>query len=205
MNKTLLLLLTFLMFLSASKVNADEEEWNYGIKMGVNLNKYDSPEIYYFYSAKRGLHFSFFCTKNYDRFRFQPGVMFIQKISTLEKYKDMVYTNSDHILSFLEIPIELSYKIVDTKIVDVYFNLEPYLGYCLKAVSRKDAKYTDLSIGRNNNSDLFYTNFGVRLGLGFMVSRFEPYFSYDLGLKDMSPSEGELTNKGFSFGIAFHF
>lgn len=205
MRKCQFFIIAFLMFLCVNRSQAQDNTHNYGVKMGINYNKYRSSEIYYYYKAKRGLHISFFYAKNYDDFRIQPSVMFIQKVSTLEKYKEMKHSVYDHILSFIEVPFEFSYKVVDFKLLAVRVNFEPYIGYCLKAIKRDESKYEELSVGRNDKDALSPINAGLRIGLSFEISRFEPYFCYDIGLKDISPYDGKLTNNGASMGIAFHF
>jgi hypothetical protein len=130
------LLLTFI--LAAAATITFSQTINFGVKAGVNLSTLSESGLPYQIDNKNitGYHAGIIADFGFQQFSIQPGLFFITKGSS---YPGMIADNTGNTakmtttlkLNYLELPVNLLYKLRASPGVKVYLGGGPYLGYGL--------------------------------------------------------------------------
>ncbi|QZT37327.1 PorT family protein [Halosquirtibacter xylanolyticus] len=216
--KKISLFLTVLCLVMLSNLAQAQDYNGFGFKAGLNFNniKYEGDS-----DMKLGFHIGGYYTFEVESFRFQPGLSFVQRgakgsVTTVYTTTDVggnrISTREvesgdvDMILNYLEIPVNISYKVLDFNQGNSALSIfvEPSLGFCLSGKLKYEDSSDDFEIGSDDTDDIKTINFGIKLGASVQVGKFEPYIGYDLGLNDITPASQDMMNRGFYLGVAYN-
>ena len=208
MKKILFPLLILSMLISVIPSYAVNNDGNVGIKVGLNLNTFDFKQNYIPIRQdgfdNKGFHIGTFYTVEGWTFRFQTGMMFIQR--GCETY--IMTETYNQTLNYLQVPFEVSLKLINfNRPGGLRLNVEPHIGFCLGATQESGTESIPLKIGSNASSDnISPFDLGVSLGISIDLGPVEPYIAYDLGVCDIDPDkESKVKNRSINLGMAFHF
>ncbi|MDC1107394.1 porin family protein [Prolixibacteraceae bacterium] len=212
------LFLTVLCLVVLSNLAQAQDYNGFGFKAGLNFNNVKSDVDS---DMRLGFHIGGYYTFEVESFKIQPGLSFVQRGA--KGYVTTVYTATDvggnilsrsevkdgdihMILNYLEIPVNISYKVLDfnqgNNALSIF--VEPSLGFCLSGKLKYEDSSDDFEIGSDDTDDRKTINLGVKLGASVQVGKFEPYIGYDFGLNDITPSRGDMMNRGFYLGVAYN-
>ncbi|MCT4673896.1 MAG: PorT family protein [Prolixibacteraceae bacterium] len=210
MKKIVSLLVLMLTLFSIENVSAQND--TFGVRAGANYTRSTSTVQNANFSYFWGFHVGAFYTIEKGNCRLQPGMMFFKQ-GTAHRvyYLGGSEPEEDTALEFnyIEIPLEFSYKVYAFNGGAIRLNVEPHLGFCLKAIynDHKAKKEELIEVGKKMNDEdmgIEEKNFGVRLGTSLQLGMFEPYIGYDLGLSDIMMGPNDMYMEGLYFGLSLH-
>jgi Outer membrane protein beta-barrel domain len=192
---------------------------NFGIKAGGNLSTLTESGDPYVTNNKNltGFHAGVIADIEFQRFSIQPGLFFIAKGAT---YPGKVVDNMGHVinenltikLNYLQLPVNLLYKLHAAPGVKAYFGAGPYLGYGLSA----SAVYPDLNgpIGTYSYRNISFGSAGYKnpdYGINFIAGlelkkRITIDLNYSLGLGNiLRSSDFEMKNRSLGLSVGYFF
>lgn len=204
-------LLLMLMLLSIFTIQAQNKS-SLGIKIGMHSTKLSVPLEGEDTDYLSGVHVGAFYSMEFGKCRLQPGLIYVRRggSKTVQNVAAIVTTQKIEQrskLNYVEIPLELSYKIVEFEKCNIRLSAEPYLGFALSGKFKSGDEETMIKIGEENgaiNGDLRDKNYGVRVGASLQFGMFEPYAGYDIGLGDVIYGPSVAYSNGLYFGLALH-
>lgn len=210
MKKTGSLLLMF-MLLTISTIQA-QNKGSFGVKIGMHSTKLSVPLEDEDTNYLSGIHIGAFYSMEFGKCRLQPGLIFVRRgnSKTVKNVSMVITTPQTEVrskLNYVEIPLELSYKILDFEKCNIRLSAEPYLGFALSGKIEYEDQKEMVRIGEENGAidgSLRDKNFGVRIGTSIQFGMFEPYAGYDIGLADVIYGPNVAYINGFYLGLALH-
>ncbi|MCT4673895.1 MAG: PorT family protein [Prolixibacteraceae bacterium] len=195
-------LLALFMLVSVGMSQAQNNS-NFGVKAGLNFNKYITDTDFADIESLTGFHVGIFYTIESNNFRVQPGLEFVQRGSkVIPKLMPLTVKQT---LNYIDIPLDCSYKIADLNGTAIRLNVSPRLGFCLSGKNKVGDEKESIKIGSDKDSDeVKGVDFGVKFGGSVQFGQIEPYVGYDLGLVNISNGGDEVKNGSFYLGVAFH-
>ncbi|MDP8221581.1 MAG: porin family protein [Candidatus Stygibacter frigidus] len=224
MKQSKSIVLIGLILLSSSLLFSDGIT-NIGIKGGLNLTNFsisgdtsDDPEFLDYHSRLDFCLGGFLEYEIEQKMFLQPEILYTRKGATHEFHGGVtvngqaIYdgTNKgDHIVSYLQIPILLKYRISDK----IGLLTGPSIGILLSHIEKLhfDGEYLGQSYSHDYEEDFNeYTNstdFSLVIGGEYCLNKFVLDLRYDLSLSTLSKEEGEnnFKNRVFSFLIGYKF
>jgi hypothetical protein len=224
MNK---LLLTFSLVLLTTFSFA--QTFDFGIKAGVNLSTasvsgpppvsiYDHPDHQY----KTGFQAGVTADIGFQHFSIQPGLFFITKG---EKFREdlafliggqpnSTYETVSTNFNYLELPVNLLYKLQAAPAVRIYAGGGPYLGYGLSGKTtvhvRGDETHdsqANAPFGSENTSEYKSLDYGANFIAGVALKKhFTVDLNYSLGLRNIAWTPGNgLKNRTLGLSVGYLF
>jgi hypothetical protein len=197
------------------------QSFNLGVKAGVNLSNLAFSGTGYNLGNQNttGFHAGLIADIGFQQFSIQPGLFFITK-GTKSTYS--IENNSEQnagtetlktTLNYLELPINLLYKIQVAPIAKVYLGGGPYLGYGLSA---SNEEFTTPASGPTSHSSLSFgggfphyrnPDYGVNFIAGIeMAKRFTIDLNYSVGLGNLAyPANAKLQNRSAGLSVGYWF
>lgn len=146
-----------------------------------------------------------------ESFYFQPGLLFSTKGSKSETENSGVTTTTTTNVSWLEIPLNLGYRI-DAGGAKINLGVGPYVGFGLGGKIKAEAAgieiETDVEFGDDDNSTLRGFDYGVNIGAGVEFSNFAINAQYGLGLANLRPkgdSDNSAKNGVIGISVGYFF
>jgi hypothetical protein len=222
MNKLLLTLsLVFLTTFSFAQT------LNFGVKAGVNLStiSFTDPLPNYAFDAqnKTGFQAGVVANIGFQHFDIQPGLLFItkgQKFTeeesiTLNSQNYSYHNTGSERFNYLELPVNLLYKIQVAPGTKIYAGGGPYLGYGLSGTTidhltgSQTSNYTGgVTFGNDEAKDDYKLfDYGVNFTAGVqLIKHFTIDLSYALGLKNINWTPGgDLKNRSLALSVGYLF
>lgn len=192
----------------------------YGIRGGLNLADISLKASGIGIDAtnmKPGFHIGAFMDHLLSNtFAFETGLMLETKGSkikgsTIGGASGEAVTN----IWYLDIPINLKAS-YDLGGVGIYGLFGPYIGVALSAKDKYTGSFVDLSgmkeydnkIGNSDTDDLKRMDFGLTMGAGVEIDKFQFGAGYDLGLANIQPggdSDNFIKNRVFKISAGLMF
>jgi|ERR1700744_5166168 len=194
---------------------------NLGVKAGANLSNLAFSGVGYNLGNQytTGFHAGLVADIGFQQFSIQPGLFFITK-GTM--YTDSLINNLGQkagtqtlktTLNYLELPVNLLYKIQAAPKAKIYLGGGPYLGYGL---SGSNEEYTTPASGPTSHSSLSFgggfphyrnPDYGVNFIAGIeMAKRFTFDLNYSLGLGNLVyPAGAKLQNRSMGLSVGYWF
>jgi hypothetical protein len=203
MKKTLLTL-----FLTAATVITFAQTINFGIKGGLNLSE--------LYRGKTGLfQGSFIAGFNaggivdigFQSFSIQSGIFYSTKgekvALTLVSGNQTTMTSSayDSKFNYIEVPINLLYKIKIVPGINIHLGGGPYFGYGVSETISVNNKAIPLNDNKFSNKN---PDYGVNFIAGAEINRFVIDAGYGLGLANIAYNS-TLENRVISLSVGYLF
>jgi len=139
-------------------------------------------------------------------FFFQPGVSFSTKGFKYEETLLGTTTTLKSSLNYLDIPLNLMYKIRATENLGVLVLAGPNLGLGLSGKYDDGTEKTDVKFGSAEDDDLKALDFGLNFGAGVEFGKFQITAQYGLGLSNLSTqTDASAKNNVLSFNVAYFF
>jgi hypothetical protein len=219
MNK-LLLTLTLVLLTTFSFA----QTFNYGIKAGLNLSTTAFNVSYPNYVVdpqnKTGFRVGVVGDITFQHFIIQPGLLFITKgykfsdeFSYSNNYQSYSYhqTGSEK-FNYLELPVNLLYKIQATPTAKIYAGGGPYTGYALSGSttsqttgSQTSDYHGNLTFGNDHTKDDFKLfDYGVNFIAGIELKKhYTIDLNYSLGLRNIDwTTDDNINIKNRSLGLS---
>ena len=225
------IILLFFVFAILSSVEAQVRP---GVKLGLNFNnvigdyigtdqrsdKSGDPDNFHLIQGFQvGLILD--CPIN-ETIAIQPGAKFVSR-GFNDKYTSNGKVERKFTLYYLQVPVNVQYRLNVGEQMNVLFQAGPYGGYGLfgrQKYTRK-GKSQDLSdsskkitFGNGTADDIYKAfDYGVGAGVGFEFYNFQIMAEYELGLYKMTFNKSipsakynvHMQNHGFSFTLAYVF
>jgi len=218
MKKSILLTTLFIAMISAG---SHAQTFNFGVKAGVNLSKWEISGSGQSVSTQNltGFHVGGVADVKFGSFSVQPAVLFTTKGGS-QTTEDTQGVSSDNgsayvktRLKYLEIPLNLLYRVKVWQ-GDVFFGGGPYVAFGLSGKSTADANFggqqshlsQDLKFG-GAEDELATPETGVNALIGYQLKK-GPVISagYGWGLSNtLHGDAAKLKNKGFEFSLGYFF
>lgn len=195
------LLLVSVIVLFALTINAQVK---FGLKAGLNIanQKFTSSGITISGDSKIGFMAGAFLEAGSPNFVFQPGVLFSQKGMKMSQGGSTAKLT----LNYLDVPLNLVYKINASEDVKVLLLAGPTISFGLSGKGKIGSEETDIKFGSGNDADYKSMDLGLSIGGGIEVSSFQLGLNYTFGLSNTS-NDSNITAKNnvltFSVGILF--
>ena len=189
----------------------------FGIKAGLNLSSQSLKSSSFNMDGENlvGFHLGGILDIGYDNFSIQPGLFFTTKgekitsqlLNSQGENAGVALTKVK--LNYLEMPVNLLYKIKVNEASSVFFGGGPYIGYGLSGTVSANDNSSKLNFGNNNDPNTGnYRNpdYGINFTGGVDINNITVGVNYGLGLSNLSYAQGAtLHNKvlGFSLGYLF--
>jgi hypothetical protein len=175
-----------------------------GIKGGVNFANmsFSSSGMNFSPKSITGFHFgpvAEFQLQN--SLYFNTGLLFSLKGF---KFEAQSVSATDK-LNYLEIPLNLAYKLSINETSDFLIQAGPYLGYALHGTEKVNGESTNIAFGDGGMKRIDY---GIGIGAGVEFSSIVVSVNYEFGLanlNDDSTTEGTVKNKVFQISLAYMF
>ena len=189
---------------------------SYGVRGGLNLADVslkasgigiDASNI------KPGFHIGAFMDHSLTNiFAFETGLMLETKGSKIKANK-IGGTTGEAVTNiwYLDIPINLKAS-YDLGGVGIYGLFGPYVGFALSAKDKYTGDFKDLegvseydnNIGSSDDDDLKRMDFGLAMGAGVEIDKFQFGLGYNLGLANIQPggdSDNFVKNRVFKISV----
>ncbi len=201
---------------------------SFGVKAGANLSTVaynGAPPTSYIYVGSNqnrvGYQFGATADVEFKHFSIQPELFFITKGG---KYTEefefpnnnqpfVVHESGNTKVNYLELPINLLYKMQATPAVKIYAGGGPYMDYSLSGkfgqhVTEPTTTYDNqgnISFGNDHNKDDKRINYGINFIIGTELNKhFTIDLNYSLGLTSVA---WDITdrNRTTALSIGYHF
>ncbi|WP_426671336.1 porin family protein [Mucilaginibacter sp. McL0603] len=211
------LLLTFPLVLITTFSFA--QTFNLGIKGGVNLSTvaFSGPALNFTgdNQNRAGYQVGVTADVGFQHFSIQPGLFFITKggkyieefdyVSNSQTYVEHVVGNTKY--NYLELPVNLLYKLRAAPGVKIYAGGGPYMDYSLSGTSTQHVTgsttydyHGDISYGSDHNKDDKRINYGINFIAGVELKKhFTIDLNYSLGLTSIAWG---ITDKNRTVGLS---
>ncbi|MDC1106043.1 porin family protein [Prolixibacteraceae bacterium] len=219
MKKIIFVLLIIGLMISSGIIKAQNPS-GFTFKAGMNFDKYKAKSIVDLdYKSISSYHLGTYYSFQVKQARIQTGLTFVRRggeeivskdielnYNNETAYTYVEETSTKIYLNYLEIPLNLSFKLINFSDKGDGINLfmEPALGFCLYGEMKSGENDSDIEIGSEDTDDIKPLNISFKFGASIKLKHLEPYVGYDMGLTDITPQAGTIKNSGFYFGIAYN-
>lgn len=205
-------LLLTLCLVSATMTISFAQSFNFGIKAGLNLsNQSVNPPNPWSTKNLTGFHAGVIADIAIKNVSIQPGIFFTTKGEiTLENLKQLTGQGGTYdakeVLNYIEVPVNLLYKIKATPAVKIYFGGGPYLAYGISGHGTEAGAFPTYTVHFDSNG---YKNpdYGVDFVAG--VELFKKLLidvNYDLGLGNLSRvNDVTIRNRVIGVSVGYLF
>lgn len=205
-------LLLTLCLVSATMTISFAQSFNFGIKAGLNLsNQSVNPPNPWSTKNLTGFHAGVIADIAIKNVSIQPGIFFTTKGEiTLENLKQLTGQGGTYdakeVLNYIEVPVNLLYKIKATPAVKIYFGGGPYLAYGISGHGTEAGAFPIYTVHFDSNG---YKNpdYGVDFVAG--VELFKKLLidvNYDLGLGNLSRvNDVTIRNRVIGVSVGYLF
>jgi hypothetical protein len=213
-------ILTFLLATATTFIFA--QTINFGVKAGVNLSTITSSDGTYHIDNKNttGYHAGVIADIGFQQFSIQPGLFFITKGSS---YPGLFADNTGNTakmttilkLNYLELPVNVLYKLQALPGVRIYLGGGPYLGYGLSGSwkypnpSGPLGSYSHRNVSFGTDTLLDYKNpdYGINFITGVELKRrFTIDLNYSLGLGNIRWDQAaKIRNRSMGISLGYLF
>lgn len=205
------LLLTICLVL-ASIITCFAQSFNFGVKAGLNLsNQSMNPSNASSTKNLTGFHAGVIADIGVKDISIQPGLFFTTKGEvTPENLKQLTGQggtyNAKEVLNYIEVPVNLLYKIRTAPAVKIYFGGGPYLAYGISGHGTEAGAFPTYTVHFDSNG---YKNpdYGVNLVVGGeLFKKLLIDVNYDLGLDNLSRVDGQtIRNRVIGVSVGYLF
>ena len=196
--------LSFLIVALLAVTTAVNAQMSYGVKAGLNLSNMYGKGIHDD-NAKPGFHVGL--TADYD-FSYNVGLQTGLEFNT-KGYKvkggGLEYTQNS---MYLQLPVHLAYKVDVTPGTTVALHAGPYLAYGVGGeVSLKagDWEGSSTKVFGDGASQLKRFDFGLGIGVDFVLTQFVVGLGWDMGLTDLSNVGSARKNQNAYLSLGYKF
>jgi len=222
MNK-LLLTLSLVLFTTFSFA----QTFNLGVKAGVNLSTTAFSTTYPNYAVdpqnRTGFQVGVVEDINFQHFTIQPGLFFITKggkftdeYSISDNYQSYSYhTTGTDKFNYLELPVNVLYKVQASSLAKIYAGGGPYAGYALSGsvISQLTGSQTtnyneSLAFGSDHTKDEYKLfDYGVNFIAGVEIKKhYTIDLNYSLGLRNIAwTTEDNIKNRSLGLSVGYLF
>ncbi len=205
-------LLLTLCLVSATVSACFAQSINFGIKAGLNLsNQSVNPPNTWGTKNLTGFHAGVIADIGLKNVSIQPGLFFTTKGEvTPENLKQLTGQggtyNAKEVLNYIEMPVNLLYKIKTAPAVKIYFGGGPYLAYGISGHGTEAGAFPTYTVHFDSNG---YKNpdYGVNFVAG--VELFKNVLidaNYGLGLGNLSRAYGQtIRNRVIGVSVGYLF
>ena len=216
------LLLTFPLVLITTFSFA--QTFDFGIKAGANLSTlpYDgsAPNFSFDHQNKIGFQAGVTADIGFQHFSIQPGLFFITKGEKFTENLSALTGDDTHgtgstKFNYLEVPVNLLYKLRAAPMLKIYAGGGPYLGYGLSGTtilhittgSTTSNYQGGASFGSDNNNEYKLLDYGINFIAGVQLKKhFTVDLNYSLGLRNISWSSGnDFKNRTLGLSVGYLF
>jgi hypothetical protein len=200
-------LLTLCLFAATITISF-AQSFNFGIKAGLNLsNQSINPSGPVDTKNLTGFHAGVIADIGLKNFSIQPGLFFTTKGEVtpvnlkLLTGEDQGTFNAKEVLNYIEVPVNLLYKIKAAPMVKIYFGGGPYLAYGISGHGTEAGAFPTYTVHFNSDG---YKNpdYGVNFVAGSeLFKKILIDVNYGLGLGNLSREEG-LTIRNRVIGVS---
>jgi len=138
-----------------------------------------------------------------ENFILQPGIIYSTKGS---KYS-VTGTDMQIAPTYLEIPVNGVYKF-GTGSLKAFLSAGPYFAFGIGGSYETPGESSDISYGSGDNDDLKPFDFGLNLGGGLEIDKFQISVQYGLGLTNLAPdpsNDNETKVRVIGISMAYLF
>ena len=203
----------FLFIIGAFFATTANAQFGFGVKGGVtvssmNIDVFPDTATDFTYGYNAGIFFRF----GSSLFAFQPEIMFVSRGAQLNDKSSDWYQQFN--MNYIDVPLLLRIG-VDLKVVELYFNLGPYVGYMMSA-KVKDRTFNeetnqwvknDYSYDFNNSAIESRWDGGVVMGVGARILMVIFEVRYNTGLVNVGDNSVYNSSKhkylNVSLGVQF--
>ncbi len=203
------------------------QTFNLGVKAGVNLSTTAFSTTYANYAVdpqnRTGFQVGVIGDIAFQHFIVQPGLFFITKggkftdeYSFLGTYQSYSYhTTGTDKFNYLEMPVNLLYKVQVAPATKIYAGGGPYIGYALSGsvisqeTGSQTANYNEsLAFGNDRTKDEYKPfDYGINFIAGVEIKKhYTIDLNYSLGLKNIVwTPEDNIKNRSLGLSIGYLF
>ncbi len=138
-----------------------------------------------------------------DAIYFRPGIQFSLMGGKNGDFHDLSFN-----INYLQIPLNVLYKLGEEGSNRFYFGLTPYVGVALGGKVKSGSSSEDLKIGdKEGEDDIKRLDFGLGAKVGYEFSMgFGVDASFNQGLSNVFTTSGfDLKNRNISIGLNYFF
>jgi Outer membrane protein beta-barrel domain len=196
----------------------------YGIKAGANLSTVafsgSLPDFAINNQNKTGYQIGATVDIGFQHFSIQPGLFYItkgEKYVTEGTYQDQnnqttgQHVNGNTRYNYLELPVNLLYKLQVSPTVKIYAGGGPYLGYGISGTT--NASFTTgtnsstnqfgVSFGSGGYKDNKLLDYGINFAEGVEINKhYTIDMNYSLGLRNISHDIGDVQFRNRTLGLS---
>lgn len=194
MKKLLILLAVFVGFSLTSKA-----QFSIGPKIGVSVAKLSTDISDYKTAAKTGISFGAFARFG-DKTYLQPELIYNHKGADLTENTDLGEAKSEISIKTMDIPVMIGYKIMGLGVGNIRIMGGPVASFIVDD-EIKGIGDVEESIEKIKLKDAIW---GLQLGAGVDVMMFTLDIRYEIGLNDISDTEGlDLKSNTFQVSLGW--
>ncbi|MDR2937339.1 MAG: PorT family protein [Prevotellaceae bacterium] len=167
-----------------------------GAKGGVNFaqQEVNSALLDQRITYNAGLAFNLYLAEfSFGGFALQPEVLYSNK-GSMQQVSDGVWTDK---LSYVEVPVGLTYLLNFGSVVP-YISVAPY--YAFLVSQKSEIRGLEEAINLYKNAD-----YGIKIGGGLELQKFQISAAYSLGLCDISKSGAGVYSRGVEISLGYFF
>jgi hypothetical protein len=139
---------------------------------------------------------------SYGGFAIQPELLFSRKGCVLLSQNSQAASQEHVSLNYLELPVGFTYLIINHRIAP-YITVAPFVSCRLtqKNTFNGAVDSGERSLLPNPNYNLI--DFGIKVGVGIELGRFQLAALYSMGLNDVSKTTVSAYNRTFEFSLGY--
>ena len=201
------ILLTFCLFSTITTISF-AQSFNFGVKAGLNLSNYSvNPPTTWGTKNLTGFHAGVIADIGLKNISIQPGLFFTTKGEVIPENmmqntgQNLGVYNAKEVLNYIELPVNLLYKVKAAPLVKIYFGGGPYLAYGISGHGTQAGAFSTYTVHFDSNgykNPDYGFNFvaGVELFKKLLIDA-----NYGLGLGNLSRADG-LTIRNRVIGVS---